>query len=83
MTSQRVNSGAFSICRDLRLANPKSITISAPHSGTRNEGHEPRQNIYFRLRNKAHDPNKFVNGLSDHPDRGCEPPAAALAPLPL
>ena len=64
------------------------ITLyQTPHSGTRNEGHEPRQNIYFRLRNKAHDPNKFVNGLSDHPDRGCEPPPRpppyALAPLPL
>ena len=61
------------------------ITLyQTPHSGTRNEGHEPRQNIYFRLRNKAHDPNKFVNGLSDHPDRGCEPPPPrALAPFPL
>lgn len=42
-----------------------------PHSGTRNElGTESRKNIIFRLRNKKRQPNKLVNGISDHPDRG-------------
>lgn len=42
-----------------------------PHSGTRNErGTEPRVNIIFRIRNKKRQPNKLVNGISDHPDRG-------------
>ena len=42
-----------------------------PHSGTRNEyGTESRKNIIFRIRNKKRQPNKMVNGVSDHPDRG-------------
>ena len=42
-----------------------------PHSGTRNErGTEPRRNVIFRIRNKKRQPNKLVNGISDHPDRG-------------
>ena len=42
-----------------------------PHSGSRNEkGTESRKNIIFRLRNKKRQPNKLVNGVSDHPDRG-------------
>ena len=42
-----------------------------PHSGTRNErGTESRKNIIFRIRNKKRQPNKMVNGISDHPDRG-------------
>ena len=41
-----------------------------PHSGTRNEGTETRMNIIFRIRNKKRQPDKMVNGVSDHPDRG-------------
>jgi len=42
-----------------------------PHSGSRNEkGSESRKNIIFRLRNKKRQPDKLVNGVSDHPDRG-------------
>lgn len=42
-----------------------------PHCGTRNEhGTESRKNIIFRLRNKKRQPDKLVNGVSDHPDRG-------------
>ena len=42
-----------------------------PHSGTRNElGTESRKNIIFRIRNKKRQPDKMVNGVSDHPDRG-------------
>lgn len=42
-----------------------------PHSGTRNQhGHESRKNIIFRIRNKRRQPDKVVNGVSDHPDRG-------------
>ena len=42
-----------------------------PHTGTRNErGSESRKNIIFRLRNKSRQPDKVVNGVSDHPDRG-------------
>ena len=42
-----------------------------PHSGTRNEhGTESRKNIIFRIRHKKRQPNKRVNGVSDHPDRG-------------
>ena len=41
-----------------------------PHSGSRNEnGTESRKNIIFRLRNKKRQPDKMVNGVSDHPDR--------------
>ena len=48
------------------------ITVyQIPHSGTRNEhGTESRKNIIFRIRNKAQQPDKLVNGVSDHPDRG-------------
>ena len=46
-------------------------TFHIPHSGTRNEhGTESRKNIIFRLRSKSRQPNKLVNGVSDHPDRG-------------
>ena len=42
-----------------------------PHSGTRNEnGTETRKNVIFRIRNKKRQPDKMVNGISDHPDRG-------------
>ena len=42
-----------------------------PHSGTRNElGAESRKNVIFRIRNKKRQPDKLVNGVSDHPDRG-------------
>ncbi len=42
-----------------------------PHSGTRNErGAESRKSIIFRLRNKKRQPDKMVNGVTDHPDRG-------------
>ena len=42
-----------------------------PHSGSRNElGTESRKSIIFRLRNKSRQPNKMVNGITDHPDRG-------------
>lgn len=42
-----------------------------PHSGSRNEhGTESRKNIIFRIRNKSRQPDKIVNGVSDHPDRG-------------
>ena len=47
------------------------ITVyQIPHSGTRNEGTEPRQSIIFRIRNKKRQPNVLVNGITDHPDRG-------------
>ena len=48
------------------------ITVyQMPHSGTRNEfGSESRKTIIFRIRNKKRQPNKRVNGVSDHPDRG-------------
>ena len=48
------------------------ITVyQIPHSGTRNElGTESRKNIIFRIRNKSRQPDKLVNGISDHPDRG-------------
>ncbi|CAE7593579.1 PGY2 [Symbiodinium microadriaticum] len=42
-----------------------------PHCGTRNEvGPESRKNIIFRIRNKKRQPDKVVQGVSDHPDRG-------------
>jgi hypothetical protein len=31
---------------------------------------ESRKNIIFRIRNKSRQPDKIVNGVSDHPDRG-------------
>ena len=41
------------------------------HCGTRNEhGTESRKNMIFRLRHKKRQPDKLVNGISDHPDRG-------------
>ncbi len=48
------------------------ITVyQMPHSGTRNEtGTESRKSIIFRIRNKKRQPNKMVNGVTDHPDRG-------------
>ncbi len=48
------------------------ITVyQMPHSGTRNEhGTESRESIIIRIRNKKRQPNKLVNGISDHPDRG-------------
>ncbi|MEM7078753.1 MAG: hypothetical protein AAF513_09005 [Pseudomonadota bacterium] len=46
-------------------------TYHIPHTGTRNEnGTESRKNIIFRIRNKSRQPDKLVNGVSDHPDRG-------------
>ena len=47
------------------------ITVyQIPHSGTRNEGTEPRESVIFRLRNKKRQPGVLVNGITDHPDRG-------------
>ncbi len=48
------------------------ITVyQIPHAGSRNErGTESRKNIIFRLRAKKRQPDKMVNGVSDHPDRG-------------
>jgi hypothetical protein len=48
------------------------ITVyQIPHSGSRNEhGTESRKSIIFRIRNKKRQPDKLVNGVSDHPDRG-------------
>lgn len=56
------------------LMEPGDVCITMyhiPHSGTRNEnGTESRKNIIFRIRNKSRQPDKVVNGVSDHPDRG-------------
>ena len=56
------------------LMSPGDVCIATyhiPHSGTRNQhGTESRKNIIFRIRNKKRQPNKLVNGVSDHPDRG-------------
>ncbi len=56
------------------LMEPGDACITSfhiPHSGTRNErGTQSRKNIIFRLRSKSRQPNKLVNGVSDHPDRG-------------
>ena len=48
------------------------ITVyQMPHSGTRNEhGTESRKSIIFRIRAKKRQPDKLVNGVTDHPDRG-------------
>ncbi len=48
------------------------ITVyQMPHSGTRNEhGTASRKSIIFRIRNKKRQPDKLVNGVTDHPDRG-------------
>lgn len=56
----------------LMRAGDVAVTVyHIPHSATRNElGTEPRQNVIFRLRNKRRQPNKRVNGVTDHPDRG-------------
>ena len=53
-------------------AGDTCITLyQIPHSGTRNEhGTESRKSIIFRIRNKKRQPDKLVNGVSDHPDRG-------------
>ena len=56
------------------LMEPGDVCITIyqiPHSGTRNErGTESRKNIIFRIRNKSRQPDKLVNGITDHPDRG-------------
>ncbi len=56
------------------LMEPGDVCIAMyhiPHSGTRNElGKESRKTVIFRLRNKARQPDKMVNGVTDHPDRG-------------
>ena len=56
------------------LMEPGDVCITLyhmAHSGTRNEhGTETRMNIIFRIRNKKRQPDKVVNGISDHPDRG-------------
>ena len=56
----------------LMEAGDACITLfNIPHSGTRNElGTESRKSIIFRIRNKCRQPDKMVNGISDHPDRG-------------
>lgn len=56
----------------LMEAGDACITVyQIPHSGTRNEqGTESRKNIIFRIRNKKRQPDKLVNGVTDHPDRG-------------
>lgn len=56
----------------LMEAGDACITVfNMPHSGTRNEhGTESRKSIIFRIRNKKRQPDKLVNGVSDHPDRG-------------
>ena len=53
-------------------AGDACITVyQMAHCGTRNEhGTESRKNMIFRLRNKKRQPDKLVNGISDHPDRG-------------
>ena len=48
------------------------ITVyQVPHSATRNElGTETRRSVIFRIRNKHRQPDKMVNGITDHADRG-------------
>ena len=48
------------------------VTVyQVPHSATRNEyGTEMRKTVIFRIRNKARQPDKMVNGITDHADRG-------------
>jgi hypothetical protein len=47
-----------------------TITLHAiPHSGSRNEGPEPRSNMIWRIRHKKRQPNKVHIGGTDHPDR--------------
>ena len=48
------------------------ITVyQVPHSATRNEiGGEIRKSIIFRIRSKSRQPDKMVNGITDHADRG-------------
>ena len=47
-----------------------TITMHAiPHSGTRNEGTEPRANMIWRIRAKQRQPNFVHNGATDHADR--------------
>ena len=46
-------------------------TYHIPHCGSRNQnGSESRKSIIFRIRNKKRQPDKLVNGITDHPDRG-------------
>ena len=56
------------------LMDPGDACITVyqmPHCGTRNErGTESRKSVIFRIRNKKRQPDKLVNGISDHPDRG-------------
>ena len=53
-------------------AGDACITLyNMAHCGTRNEhGTESRKSMIFRIRNKKRQPDKLVNGISDHPDRG-------------
>jgi hypothetical protein len=47
-----------------------TITMHAiPHSGTRNEGSEPRANMIWRIRSKLRQPSFVADGATDHPDR--------------
>ena len=47
-----------------------TITMHAiPHSGTRNEGEEPRMNMIWRIRSKMRQPGFVCDGATDHPDR--------------
>jgi hypothetical protein len=47
-----------------------AITMHAiPHSGSRNEGTEPRLNMIWRIRSKLRQPNFYHDGMTDHPDR--------------
>ena len=56
------------------LMEPGDVCLTLyhiPHTATRNEnGSESRKNVIFRLRNKKRQPDKIVNGATDHPDRG-------------
>lgn len=46
------------------------VTMHAiPHSGTRNEGTEPRANMIWRIRSKRRQPHFVADGATDHPDR--------------
>lgn len=55
----------------MRVGDACITLYHIPHSGSRNElGTESRKNIIFRIRNKKRQPDKVVNGVSDHPDRG-------------
>ena len=55
---------------------PGDATIAMyhiPHGGTRNEnGNSARKSPIFTLVNKKRQPNKVIEGHSDHPDREWE-----------